>query len=131
MVSNDLEVYFIDLSFTNPTCKTSITLGSNSKPYAAANSREKDKIRKYNKYLKAEAHSLFVPFIGETTGRLTTTTFKYIQKLCKLDKFDLELSENIKWERLKFMEELNIRLARTNANVMSRSRAMGYAKGIY
>ena len=56
---------------------------------------------------------------------------KYIRKLSKLDKMDLEASENIKWERLKFLEEVNIRLARTNAEVMSSGRALGHARGIY
>jgi hypothetical protein len=131
MVSNNLEVYFIDLSFANPACKSAITLGSNVKESAAASRREREKVLKYNKYLKPEAHNLFVPFIGETTGRLSGLTEKFIRKLCKIDKMDLEASENVKWERIKFMEEVSISLASTNAEVMRAGRAMGHANRIY
>jgi len=40
--------------------------------------------------------------------------------------------KKIKWERLKFLEEVNNnRLARTNAEVMSAGRALGHAREIY
>ena len=131
MVSSGTDIHFIDLSFANPSCKSAINAGSNVKALSAANLRERDKVNKYNKYLKPDAHPLFIPFIVETTGRLSVATEKYIYKLCKQDSLDLEASENIKWERIKFMEELNIRLARTNAEVMIAGRALGNAKGIY
>ena len=82
--------------------------------------------------MKPEPHNLFVPFIAENTGRLSGRAEKFIfGKLSKLDKMDLEASENIKWERLKFLEEVNIRLARTNAEVMSSGRALGHVRGYY
>lgn len=131
MVTSDLEVYFIDLSFTNPACKSAISIGSSVKESVAGNKREREKVSKYNKYLKPEAHGLFIPFIAETTGRLSVAAEKFIQKLCKQDKLDLEVSESIKWERIKFMEEFKIRLVRTNAEVSKLGRAMGHTKGIY
>jgi hypothetical protein len=131
MVSNNLESYFLDCCFTNPACKTAITSGSHVKESVAASKAERGKVLKYNHYLKPEAYNLFVPFIAETTGRLSVRAEKYIRKLSKLDKMDLEASENIKWERLKFLEEVNIRLARTNAEVMSSGRALGNVRGIY
>ena len=57
--------------------------------------------------------------------------------LCKLDnklsKF-LDLTkkcENIKWNRMLFMEEFNLIMARTNALVLSLCRAKGNALGFY
>jgi hypothetical protein len=55
---------------------------------------------------------------------------KFIRKLSKLNQIDLEASESIKWERLQFLEEVNIRLARTNAEVMSAGGALRHVRDL-
>ena len=51
--------------------------------------------------------------------------------MCKLDKLDLENSEPVKWYRTKFISDICVIMARTNATVLLQCRAQGNACGIY
>ena len=131
MVTHATNIYFIDVAVTNPESATAISQGSSEKALVAANIREKSKISSYKRYLNPDSFKLFIPFILENTGRLSITSIKFIDELCKLDKLDLELSDDVKYYRKKFIEDVNLVLARSNATVMSLYRAAGAVKGIY
>ena len=130
-VTHRIDNYFLDLTGANPCSKSAIQSGSSEKPNVASNLGEKGKIRKYNEYLKPECWNHFIPFAFEYTCRLGVKATQFINELCKLDNLDLASSESVKWNRIKFVEEMNCIMARTNAKVLSECRTKGNALGLY
>ena len=112
----------IDVSVTDPTCKSAIARGSHKEALIAGSMREHSKRHSYMNYLTQDMYKNFVPFIVEATGRLSKSTQEYFDKLCKIDKLDLAYSWKVKVARKKFLAKLSYILVNSNANIIRMSR---------
>jgi hypothetical protein len=107
----------LDVSYSNPTSEAAIKAKSDSIPLVSAILREKEKNRKYELFLTHDMFDKFSPFVLETTGRLGTSALKIIDHICKLDRLDFCMSEQIRLARVKFMNTVNNISVIANANV--------------
>jgi hypothetical protein len=121
MITEGTEKFIIDVAVTEPTCEEAIRKGSWNTPLIASDDREKVKNADYKKFLTPEMFQYFVPFALESTGRMGKSAIKFLDRLCKLDKMDLEFSESIRVARQRFLHSVSNILVTTSAWVATPS----------
>ena len=122
IVTDGTEKFIIDVAVTDPTCDTSIQKGSWKTALIASDDREKVKCSDYKKFLTPEMFQYFVPFALESTGRLGKSAQKLIDRICRLDKNDLEYSEPARIARQRFFHSVSNILVTTSAHVARLTR---------
>ena len=129
------ELCIIDVSITDPTCKSAVAyrsnIGSHNTPLIAARMREESKHAKYKKYLKPDIYVKFQPFVLEDTGRMSKSSQVWFDKVCKLDRLDLTLNNDIKLLRNAFIEKVNIISVAIKAVMARLSRRNCVTNSIY
>jgi hypothetical protein len=122
MITEGTEKFIIDVAVTEPTCEEAIRKGSWNTPLIASDDREKVKNADYKKFLTPEMFQYFVPFALESTGRMGKSAIKFLDRLCKLDKMDLEFSESVRVARQRFLHSVSNILVATSAHVARLTR---------
>jgi hypothetical protein len=122
LVSENTEKFIIDIAITDPTCAVAIRKGSSDTALVAAKDKEKDKCLDYKKFLTPETFEHFVPFVLESTGRFGTSAKNFIDRICKLDKMDLEYSESTRLARQSFVHSVSNILVSTDAIIARLTR---------
>ena len=122
LVTENAERFIIDVAITDPTCAVAIRHGSSNTVLVAAKDKEKSKCADYKKFLTPETFEHFVPFVLESTGRLGTSAKNFIDRICKLDKMDLEYSESTRLARQSFMHAVSNILVSTDAIIARLTR---------
>ena len=122
MVSENAERFIIDVAITDPTCAVAIRKGSSHTALVAAKDKEKSKCADYKRFLTQESFEHFVPFVLESTGRFGTSAMNFIDRICKLDKLDLEYSESTRLARQSFIHSVSNILVSTDAIIARLTR---------
>ena len=122
LVTDGVEQFIVDVAITDPTTITAIEKGSSSIPSVANDLKEKEKSIDYKRYLTKQMFGHFVPFAIESTGRFGKSASQFIDRICKLDKLDLEQCDTIQFARRDFMHSVSNILVTANAHVARRCR---------
>ena len=76
-------------------------------------------------------HEYFVPFVGETTGRLSKSSLDFLKDICNTKNIESSMAQDIKWAKKRFQEQVSIVIARANASALSTGRRDGHAHQVY
>jgi hypothetical protein len=114
----------VDICVANPTCLSSLQVGSSTNQLSAAIGKERAKKNLYRRCINSTAFSNFVPFVLESTGALGPAAKKFLDEVCGFGSLSLD-PETMKNKRIQLLKTFSSILVRANAQLVRHGRSAG------